>query len=94
MARLSAALAADLSVRRTHRGHRKLSQGHCMAQGTFWVREVGTTPEPASCVLIGQVRSGTVAPAMLLSVPLNSSISVTVRIKAVGYCDNTQELAL
>jgi hypothetical protein len=65
-----------------------------MAQGIFWVREVATRPEPASCVLIGEVRSGTVTPAMLVSIPLNSAISVSLRIKAVGYWENTQELAL
>lgn len=65
-----------------------------MAQGKFWVREARATNQPASCVLIGRVRSGTVAPSMVVSVPLNNSLSLSLRIKAVGYWERTDELAL
>jgi len=65
-----------------------------MAQGRFWVREARATNQPPSCVLIGRVRSGTVTPSMMLTVPLNNSVSLNLRIKAVGYWERTDELAL
>ena len=45
-------------------------------------------------MLVGEVRSGTVVPEMLVSIRLNSATSVTVRIKAIGYWENTKHLAL
>lgn len=65
-----------------------------MAHGTFWVREAKTTKDPPSCVLIGRVRSGTVAPGMALAVPFNGVLSMTVRIGSVGYWEGTDEMAL
>ena len=65
-----------------------------MAQGTFLVREVGETTKPPGCILVGDVRSGTVAPGMLVSIPLNGATSIVLRIKAMGYWEHTRQVAL
>jgi hypothetical protein len=65
-----------------------------MARGTFWVREAKATTDPPSCVFIGRVQSGTVAPGMTLAVPFNGSLSMTIRVASVGYREGTDEMAL
>ena len=65
-----------------------------MTGGTFCVGEVETTDEPPFCVLVGEVRGGTVAPGMMLCIPLNRSMQMTIRIKTIGYRHGTQRLAL
>jgi hypothetical protein len=65
-----------------------------MNQGAFLVREVRVVSEPPACVLIGQATSGVVAPGMLLLVPLNGAVSVTLQITSVGCWESTADLAV
>jgi hypothetical protein len=65
-----------------------------MSRATFWVNRAEVRTDPPSCVLIGEVRSGTIVAGMRVAVPLNGLTDISVRVTKVIVGSASGEIAL
>jgi hypothetical protein len=57
----------------------------------FLVSELWYLETRKLCVMAGQIVSGTIKPGMFLNVPMNSSLSMTIRIDGIEFARRSHE---